>query len=388
MNDLDVGTAKRQTLLSRQMVSLLLASLGSLTSFYLLVSVVPLYAATGGAGEWGAGLSTGVMMLATVLTELVVPALLSRCGYRAGFALGMLLLGVPSAALAASHALLLVLAVCLARGVGLGIVVVAGPALVAELAPDGRRGEALGLYGVAVGVPAVVGLPLGLWLSVHLGYAPVFAVGAAVSLGMLAAVAGLPSARGRIEKRRGVLGGLRDGALARPTVIFAAITLAAGILLTFLPLAVPAGSRGTAALALLVQASTMPFARWLAGRYSDRHGAARLLLPAVFTAAAGTAGLVWLDNTYALITGAALFGVGFGAAQNVTLTLMFQRTRKAEFGRVSALWNLAYDGGMGIGATGFGLMAGLVGYPTGFALTAAVLFTALVPAWLDRRRNT
>jgi MFS family permease len=327
------------------------------------------------------------MMLATVLMELAVPALLGRCGYRTGFALGLLLLGVPSAALAASPALLLVLAVCLARGAGLGIVVVAGPALVAESVPGDRRGEALGLYGVAVGVPAIVGLPLGLWLSVHFGYEPVFAIGAAVSLGTLATVAVLPSARRPIEQHTGVLGGLRDGALARPATIFAAITLAAGILLTFLPLAVPAGSRGTVALALLVQASTMPLARWLAGRYGDRHGAARLLLPAVFTAAAGTGGLVWLDNPYALITGAALFGIGFGAAQNVTLTLMFQRTPKAEFGRVSALWNLAYDGGMGIGATGFGLMAGLVGYPTGFALTAAVLFTALIPAWLDRRRK-
>jgi MFS family permease len=386
VTDVGVGTAERQAM-PRQMILLLLASLGALSGFYLLVSVVPLYVATGGAGEWGAGLSTGVMMLATVLTELAVPALLRRCGYRAGFAAGLLLLGVPSAALAISPALPLVLAACTVRGAGLGIVVVAGPALIAELVPEVRRGAALGLYGVAVGVPAVVGLPLGLWLSVRFGYGPVFAAGATVSLATLAAVAGLPSARGPAERHAGVLGGLRDGALARPALIFAAIALAAGILLTFLPVAVPAGSRGTAALALLVQAATMPLARWLAGRYGDRHGTERLLPPAVFTAAAGTAGLIWLHNPYALVIGAALFGIGFGAAQNVTLTMMFQRSPEAEFGRVSALWNLAYDGGMGVGATGFGVMAGLVGYPAGFALTAAVLFTALVPAWLDQRRR-
>ncbi|MDN3359439.1 MFS transporter [Actinomadura sp. DC4] len=387
MTDLDVRTAKRPTLLTRQMIFLLVASIGSTGSFYLLISVVPLYAATSGAGGMGAGLSTGVMMLATVLMELAAPTLLSRFGYRAGFGLGLLLLGVPSALLAASPALPLVLAVCLARGAGLGIVVVAGPAMIAELVPDERRGEALGLYGLAVGVPAIVGLPLGLWLSVHLGYGPVFAAGAAASLAALATLVGLPAARGRIDKHAGVLAGLRDGALARPATIFSAITLAAGILLTFLPIAVPATSRGTAALALLVQAATMPLARWLAGRYGDRHGTARLLLPSVFTAALGTTGLIWLHNPYALVTGAALFGIGFGAAQNVTLTLMFQRSPKTEFGRVSALWNLAYDGGMGIGATGFGLMAGLVGYPAGFALTAAVLFLALIPARLDRRRT-
>jgi hypothetical protein len=38
----------------------------------------------------------------------------------------------------------------------------------------------------------------------------------------------------------------------------------------------------------------------------------------------------------------------------------------------------------GIGAVGFGLVAGLSGYPAGFALTAAVLLAALVPAWRAR----
>ncbi|MEU7883676.1 hypothetical protein [Microbispora bryophytorum] len=76
-----------------------------------------------------------------------------------------------------------------------------------------------------------------------------------------------------------------------------------------------------------------------------------------------------------------LFGIGFGMAQNVTLALMFERVSASDFGRVSALWNLAYDGGLGVGAAGFGLLAGPVGYPAGFALTAGVLFAALAPAW-------
>jgi MFS family permease len=167
-------------------------------------------------------------------------------------------------------------------------------------------------------------------------------------------------------------------------VVFAALTLAAGVLLTFLPLAVPAGARGIAALALLVHACTMPLARWAAGRYGDRHGPAGLLVPSVLTAAAGMAGLVWLREPYTVVAGAALFGAGFGAAQNVTLALMFQRAPRSGFGRVSTLWNLAYDGGLGLGAVGFGLVAGPAGYTWGFALTAAVLFAAIVPAWRAR----
>ena len=42
------------------------------------------------------------------------------------------------------------------------------------------------------------------------------------------------------------------------------------------------------------------------------------------------------------------------------------------------MWNLAYDGGMGLGAAGFGVLAVHTGYPAAFALTAALLLTALL----------
>ncbi|MGH3243378.1 MAG: MFS transporter [Spirillospora sp.] len=388
-------------LLTRPMVLLGMTSLASMTSFYLLVPIVPLYTASGGSGNMGAGLSTGVTMLATVLMELAMPALLGRYGYRVGMALGVLLLGVPSALLVLSSALPMVLAVNLARGAGLAIVVVAGPAMVAELAPAERRGEALGMYGVAVGIPAILGLPIGLWLVPLIGYGPVFLAGTGLSLLALTGIPWLPARAAPAkqhgaapaerqggappERQGGVLRALRHAGHARLVTVFATITLAAGVLLTFLPLAVPAGSQGTAPTALLAHSCAMPLTRWAAGRYGDRHGQSVLLMPAVLAAVVGMAGLVRLDNPYAVIVGAALFGAGFGAAQNVTLVLMFARSSPPEFGRVSALWNLAYDGGMGIGAAGFGLVVGPAGYPAGFALISAVLALALLPSWLDTR---
>lgn len=369
-------------ILTRRVILLFATSFGAMTSFYLLLSVVPLYVATNGAGGVGAGLATGAMMLATVLTELAVPRLLARFGYRAVLATGLILLGGPACALLAGSSLLLVLAVCLARGAGLAIVVVAGTALVAELVPAERRGEGLGLYGLAVGIPAAIGLPVGLWLSEYAGFATVFLAGTAVGLVVLAAVVGLPATRPTaVPPRQGVLSGLGSGEIARPTVIFAATTFAAGVLVTFLPLAT--SSTRVATVALLVQSCVTPLARWAAGRFGDRHGSGRLLVPATLLAAVGIVTLVWVDSPLATVVGATLFGVGFGVAQNVTLALMFERVPSAQFGRMSALWNLAYDAGMGIGAVGFGLLVAPFGYPASFAVTAAVLLAAVAPAWRD-----
>lgn len=161
---------------------LLVVTVGGLASFFLLLPVVPLYVADGGAGSMGAGLATGVMMLATVLIELVVPRMLARYGYRTAMALAVLLLGLPAVPLAFASWLPLVLVICVARGAGLGILVVAATALAAELSPPQRRAEGLGMYGVAATIPPVVCLPAGVWLVPYLGYWPVFLAGAGFGL--------------------------------------------------------------------------------------------------------------------------------------------------------------------------------------------------------------
>ncbi|HET6738924.1 MAG TPA: MFS transporter, partial [Kribbella sp.] len=342
--------------------------------------VIPLYLAANGAGGIGAGLSTAAMMFSAVGVELLVPRLLARWGYQLVLGLGLVLLGAPSLVLLTTVELPIVLAVCVVRGAGLAILVVGAVALVADLAPSTRRGEALGVYGVAVGVPAVIGLPLGVYLTHLIGFDALFVLAAIASLAGLGTLTGLPAKAGAEEQHVQVLGGVRRNGLLMPTLVFAAVTVAAGISVTFVPLAVASDKQSMVATALLLQAIAAPLARWLAGRYADRIGPAKLLAPSLMFAATGAAALVFLPSTVAILIGSTCFGIGFGAAQNLTLTLMYNRVDRARYGQVSALWNLAYDGGWGLGAMVFGGIVAGTGYPTAFALTAAVVALAVVPA--------
>lgn len=372
--------ATTEPLLTGHFGRLLAMVFGSGLSMYLLTSVVPLYLAANGSGGVGAGLSTAAMMFSAVAVELLVPRMLARWGYRVVLGLGLVLLGAPSLVLLASASLPVVLAVCIVRGAGLAILVVGAVALVADLTPSARRGEALGVYGVAVGVPAVIGLPLGVYLTNVIGFGALFVLAAVASLAGLIALAGLPDKVSTEEQHVKVLGGVRKSGLLMPTLVFAAVTVAAGITVTFLPLAVAGDKHSLVATALLLQAIAAPAARWLAGRYADRMGPAKLLAPALTLAAVGAGSLVLLPTPAAVLLGSACFGVGFGAAQNLTLTLMYNRVDRSRYGQVSALWNLAYDGGWGAGALAFGAIVGGTGFPIAFALTAAVVALAVVPA--------
>ncbi len=137
--------APRARLISSRLALLLMASFGALTSFFLLLSVTPMYAAAGGAGTSGAGLVTGSLMLATVVAELASARLMRRYGYRLVFAAGALLLGGPTLALLASHSVAAIVAVSIARGIGFGLNTVVIGALVAAVLPADRRGEGIGL---------------------------------------------------------------------------------------------------------------------------------------------------------------------------------------------------------------------------------------------------
>jgi MFS family permease len=380
---------QRLPLVTRPLLVRFVSMVGAGVSFYLPLSVVPLYVKSSGSGT-GAGLATSALLLATVAAELVTPRLVQRAGYRLALAAGLVLLGAPALALLWPVSLAWVVAVSIARGVGFAITTVAGGALTASLIPAGRRGEGLGLVGIVGGVPAVVCLPAGVWVAERFGYGPVFGVTAAAALLALVSLPGLPARRetGPQEPGRragGVLAALHDPSLARLALLFSASTVAVGVLVTFVPLAVTTPV-ATAALFAQPLASTLP--RWVAGRIGDRRGQALLLGPGVLLSAAGMAMLAATHVAGLVIGGAACFGTGFGLLQNATLTMMYARAPHSAYGAVSAIWNAAYDSGMGVGAAVIGLLAAYAGYPAAFLATAVLVLPALAPALRERTPAT
>jgi predicted MFS family arabinose efflux permease len=190
------------------------------------------------------------------------------------------------------------------------------------------------------------------------------------------------AATGKDEaSQAGFFAGLGRAPLRRIFLLFAATTMAAGVVVTFLPLAVPGSGIFSAAGALLVVGVTSTVSRWWGGRFGDRSDPRLLLAPGLITCAIGVATLPF--GGIPLMAGAALFGTGFGLLQNSTLILMMERVSKSEYGLGSTLWNAAFDAGTGIGAFSFGFVISAVGFYWSFALCSALLASALVLVSLD-----
>jgi MFS family permease len=174
--------------------------------------------------------------------------------------------------------------------------------------------------------------------------------------------------------------GLRNAALIRPAAIFAATASAAGVVVTFLPLAVGPHAAWVSPAALFAQPAMSTLGRWITGRLGDRCGQIRLLIPGVALSMIGMTAMACTASGALVVAGAAVFGTGFGVLQNATLTLMYARVPAAEYSIVSAIWNGAYDLGMGAGAMGVGALATFTGFSGAFLIVAATMLPALIMA--------
>jgi len=376
-------TTSTAPLVTRPLMLRFVSIVASSIGFYLPLAAVPMYAAAAGS-ETAGGLANGVLLVATVAGELATPRFVARVGYRWALSIGLVLLGAPALVLLATSSFTAVFAVNAVRGVGFAITVTAGGALTAALIPDGRRGEGLALVGLVGGVPSLLALPFGAWAATHWGFGPVFVLTAAAPLLAVVTIPWLPRREATSTEHHGVVSSLRRGALMRPATIFAASAAAAGVVVTYLPLALARNAAWVAPLALLLQPAAATVGRWVAGRLGDRGGQSRLLLPGLALSITGVVAMAVIGSDTLVLAGAATFGAGFGVLQNASLSLMYARVPASGFSAVSAIWNAGYDLGMAVGAAGVALLVTTVGFTPAFIVTGL----AMVPALLLARRET
>jgi predicted MFS family arabinose efflux permease len=137
---------------------------------------------------------------------------------------------------------------------------------------------------------------------------------------------------------------------------------------------------------------TAAISRWRIGTLADRYGIARFLWPLVLLTVIAL-GLTALavqnraDTQVFLFLGAmALIGVAYGGLQNLTLLLALAAARRHEYGAASAVWNVGFDAGMGIGSVLVGAIASGFSFPVAL-LVAAAISLATLPLAITRNRR-
>lgn len=308
---------------ARGLVPVLIAVASAFAAWALLLPVVPTAVIDADQPASLAGLSTGVFMLATVITQVFVPKALKTVGYRWVIAVASLLLGIPALGYMIGMEPAPLLTVSAIRGVGFGALSVAEAAIVAELVPLRLLGSATGIFGVVVGLAQMVALPSGLALVDVIGYNAVYIIATAigaVSLAACFAIPTIPTPEPDAETAQSVRVPMWHLALV-PALALMFVTTAYGAITNFLPVSMreldPVSGAALAGVMLGALNFAAMISRYVAGRIMDRRGyPGTVLIPFQITAAIGVALMAVILfmqlPAWTMLIAALFYGAGFG----------------------------------------------------------------------------
>jgi len=358
-------------------------------SFYLLLPVLPVYAAGLGMGESTIGLVIGVFALASMVWKPWAGWVLDWRGRRGILVAGAALFALASLCYPATRSVLPLLLVRVVHGTGMGLFPTAAVAVVTDLVPAARRGEAMGLFGMAANLALAIGPALADPAEARLGFTGVcvLATGLATvgtGLAFLTRETSLRTARPPFRLR---------GLFAPQALYPAALTLLMfvpyGVLMAFLPLL--ARERGVASPGLFFTliAVALLVIRTTAGQLSDRFGRPVVVAPALAVVAIALLVVAVARAPWAIYGAGLLFGLGFGGAQPALMAWAADLVPPGDRGKAMATYYTAWELGIGGGQIVLGLLLPVGGFGGLFATAAlmALIGAALALARLPATRT-
>lgn len=325
-----------------------------------------------GAGDLAVGIVTGAFAVTAVVGRPVAGRFADARGRRMVVVVGLLFAAAGGALYLIPAGVPGLIFARMILGIGDGWMFTAGAVWIVDLAPVHRRGQAIGIFGLAVWGGLSVGPVLGESLLSAGGYDAVWAFAAAAPLVGALLARRVPDphvpARPHPAARRGPL---VPHAVRLPGLALALANIGYGAVTGFLVLHLAHRGIAHGAAAFTAFATSVVLTRLLLGRLPDRVGpqvTARgaFLAETLGLIVIGLAHVWWVAGV-----GAVVMGMGFSLLFPSLALIVMDRTGEASRGTAMGAFTAFFDVGVGIGAPLAGAVAAVAGYPAAFWMAAA-----------------
>jgi len=267
--------------------------------------------------------------------------------------------------------ILLVIASMLS-GVSLSMFTTAASTYIAYTVPASRRAEAVGYYGVLLGLAQGFGAGVSIVIVDGLGLGALYAIAAiATTVAALLSLGLHEDRRPKAAAPMGIGFQLHRGVVA-PSLAQYSVIVGTGAAFSFIPLL--GISRGVANPGLYFTALAISsiVARLLTGRIADRRGRFAVIVPGMIVTALGMYIVSNAATIEAFILAGAAVGVGFATAQPALQALAIDLAGPAERGTAMATFWAFTDFGVVTGSFVSGQIAAASGFATVFVVSAAL----------------
>lgn len=367
--------------LSRNFIGICLSTFLYFGSFYLLMPVLPIFVDYLGGTTSQIGLVTGVFTVSSVLFRPYFGKLTCLYGPKKFLLSGAALFALPFIAYGFVSSIELLYPLRLFHGLAHGVYLAASSAYIANLAPDHRRGEVIGVFGV-MNVTAMALCPaLGSFIiSTTNNFLILFSCGVVMALIALLAISIIDDQHTTNPDNCEV--SIKTVFFRKP-VLVASLTLctsasAYGAIITFLPVYAPIKGIYSIGLFFTAYAIFTLLSRVFAGKMSDIYGRYKVILPFTCLIIIATGLLTVMDSVFIMILVAAFFGLGFGAFMPTLNAYIVDEVSTVERGSALAVFTSFMDVGISLGAIVFGVIGEFFGYATMFGTAACFVVLGLI----------
>jgi MFS family permease len=355
--------------------------LSSFSTFFLF----PLFVLNHGGNEIDIGVIMGAFTFASVVCRPWISEMIDRIGRKKSYTIGCLLMSVLPLVYLLFYGELRdfyfpLLAVRIIHGMGFALCLTAVFTYIADLTPQNRLNEGLGIFGISGLIGTAVGPAIAEVVIDKLGFSTLF-----VTSGLMAVFAllvHLPLSEtwvhgtsGNPTSFFGVLKIRRTGLVAILAVLFGfGLAATNGFVAPF------ASERQVSFVSAyyLAYSGSAVLVRVLGGRVADRLNEDRVIPGAMILTGIGLASLVFLRGSSDLIAAGFLGGCGHGLLYPSLNVLAIRDMPAAIRGKITGIFTGSIDAGVFAGSIILGFVGQSAGFPVLFLAAGSALFTAFL----------
>ena len=384
-----MASESSESLWSRDFVINLLVAHLLLAGFFSLFMVVPGFIDKLGGKEWEIGVIIATFGLAGVIFRPMAGKWILKSGPKRVIMFGILIFVGTTVLYIPLPSEWWIVPVRMAQGVGLAIAPVATSTVVANLAPESRRGEGMSYMGNSISIAQLYAPPIGFFIADSFSFSLAFIVASAVALVSFFVCLTMSDSRTRMPITPQNENEMSDApfisrAAIFPTLIFLTYAFTMAPVSTFLPMLSDVRELGVnPGFYFTILSGMTMLTTLLSGRIADKFGRSAVIIPGL-TLVSVAMFMLSGSFTSGMFFGAAFFhGVGYGLIYPGINSLVIDRVpaneRGSAIGTLQQAWDIGASGGnfivgpiigaLGVGSAfvvvGAGAATGVVGFITG-----------------------
>lgn len=353
------------TLFKGNFVLVFFSSMLLFMAFYLLMPTLPVYLTQElRIHEGKTGLVLSIYTLAALVIRPFTGYLIDRYGRKAFyvptfFLFALIFMGYPLAG-----TLGFMLLVRFAHGLAWGVATTTGSTLIVDIIPAQRRGEGLGLYGLAMTVPMALGPFVGLQITKGHNYSSLFIFAAILAFAgfVLTLFVKYPKVP-QTHNNGFIWRNLIEKSSLPVTFNLLLLNISYGGLVSFISLYAIATGIGYTGVFFIVFASGIALARIYGGRIFDRRGPKAISVTGILFLIFAYISLSLVTNIFGFLAAAVFAGLGSGVIFPTFQAMVNNMVSPLRRGAANSTMFTGLDLGIGIGMLITGLSAHKIGLP-------------------------